>query len=1051
MSASPKGVAETSVCVRCTNHITMGHAYELGGNRWHTHCFSCYKCDKPLSCDSDFLVLGTSDLICFECSDSCKCCGKKIDDLAIILASSNEAYCSDCFKCCKCGEKINDLRYAKTKKGLFCITCHERLLARKKYHEEKKRRLKKQLPIVPNPSLTHSLSLLDNSRIESGGEETASTNNMNLGLDPGLNLTPESDPYSETPNSAPVRSKSRSTTADLLQHQHIHDNNHNYGQEHNVREELQQPAAASPSPPPQKIITAPIDFSKKDSIVKSNSNSVIAQFLDDEYHDDNESVTTEHRHSASQLDKILQNTLDNSEEDTLQIGPTFNTSDILPSSSRQPSDSSFTVSRSELEQHLTYSPQSSINKTPSHSSVKSPLYGLQPPKSPDVHRHAMVFETDSYEDITTNQHSMANSNVMKTPKGKNKSTEEDYVLRTPKSDSEPRPTGLGISTPKSLQKFKLSSSLSIISPRAEIVKQTSIIGVPYESLDERSLNLGNTEHSSVAVNSAPGHHRRTSSGAKISTRSLSFRSKNLISNLRSKSKSSNSPNKPADKDSDTHSGWGVASVHSAIDESSSSLPSGSIRRRISSRGQSDSTIYSHLPAEGDQQQSHIRSKSGSNKVSMFRTPPLGSTNTGTNSHSKSVSIDAGNHNVIREDEKAEDGGTFTPTAKELFGKDVRTISLQLRKLNMEVNELQLTKAQLTADIEKLRITRDILTTENEVLRNESKDLRQMVPSQESLPEEKYDTEFNGNGNPMSPTKNQLTSASSSSVAKPRFWKLFGSGNANVRQVNPNSSKSVEISAPMLQNPNEFDDLKLLPIQNSGSNDSVPSNSLSSTGSDGQTLYGSPLVSRCAYEKRDVPLIITTCLDYIESSPELMMTEGIYRKSGSQVLIEQFEKKFAEEERVDFARLNTDVHAVTSILKRYLRKLPNPIFSYQCYESLVNLVRDNNLLTEIPLNKNTNQPPIFDNMLEKLCSVLRTLPIQHLITLRLLCNHLEHIMEYKEDNLMNLHNLALVFAPGLIKDYTGEKDVVDMKERNYLIGFVLLNYRELFHVLQNTDL
>lgn len=76
---------------------------------------------------------------------------KKIDDLAIILSSSNEAYCSDCFKCCKCHENIQDLRYAKTKKGLFCLHCHEKLLAKRRTYDEKKRKLleKKNLPKIP--------------------------------------------------------------------------------------------------------------------------------------------------------------------------------------------------------------------------------------------------------------------------------------------------------------------------------------------------------------------------------------------------------------------------------------------------------------------------------------------------------------------------------------------------------------------------------------------------------------------------------------------------------------------------------------------------------------------------------------------------------------------------------------------------------------------------------------------------------------------------------------------------------------------------------------
>lgn len=68
---------ELPVCVKCKEPITTGHAYELGYDRWHIECFACHKCDRLLTCDSDFLVLGTGALICFDCSDSCKSCGKK--------------------------------------------------------------------------------------------------------------------------------------------------------------------------------------------------------------------------------------------------------------------------------------------------------------------------------------------------------------------------------------------------------------------------------------------------------------------------------------------------------------------------------------------------------------------------------------------------------------------------------------------------------------------------------------------------------------------------------------------------------------------------------------------------------------------------------------------------------------------------------------------------------------------------------------------------------------------------------------------------------------
>ena len=53
------------------------------------------------------------------------------------------------------------------------------------------------------------------------------------------------------------------------------------------------------------------------------------------------------------------------------------------------------------------------------------------------------------------------------------------------------------------------------------------------------------------------------------------------------------------------------------------------------------------------------------------------------------------------------------------------------------------------------------------------------------------------------------------------------------------------------------------------------------------------------------------------------------------------------------------------------------------------------------------------------------------------------MQYKDYNLMGLNNISLVFAPGLIRDVSGEKDISDMRERNYIIAFILEHYKELF--------
>ena len=101
-----------------------------------------------------------------------------------------------------------------------------------------------------------------------------------------------------------------------------------------------------------------------------------------------------------------------------------------------------------------------------------------------------------------------------------------------------------------------------------------------------------------------------------------------------------------------------------------------------------------------------------------------------------------------------------------------------------------------------------------------------------------------------------------------------------------------------------------------------------------TLYGSDLTARCEFEKRVVPSLITRCLEEVEARG--LDVEGIYRKSGSfsQIKAVQtaFEKDNAKE--FDLSDEDLDIHAVTSALKQYLRKLPMPLMTYDAYDEII---------------------------------------------------------------------------------------------------------------------
>ena len=140
----------------------------LAGNRWHILCFRCNKCDILLDQDPNLLLLGDGSMICNNCTYSCSACGNKIEDLAIL--TGDQAFCAACFKCRNCKKKIENLTYARTSKGIFCMPCHEMFMARRRMKQKSKiitrskdavsaplPQLQKDLPNLPIFLLPHSV------------------------------------------------------------------------------------------------------------------------------------------------------------------------------------------------------------------------------------------------------------------------------------------------------------------------------------------------------------------------------------------------------------------------------------------------------------------------------------------------------------------------------------------------------------------------------------------------------------------------------------------------------------------------------------------------------------------------------------------------------------------------------------------------------------------------------------------------------------------------------------------------------------------------------
>ncbi|KAF7868543.1 hypothetical protein EAF04_005074 [Stromatinia cepivora] len=141
-------------CKGCGDILEEGKAFELAGNRWHLNCFRCNTCGTLLDSDANLLLLGDGSLICNNCTYSCSACNNKIEDLAIL--TGDQAFCATCFRCRNCKRKIENLRYARTSQGIFCMNCHESLMARRRKKSRAAANAKKkddQSPMLVDKSL----------------------------------------------------------------------------------------------------------------------------------------------------------------------------------------------------------------------------------------------------------------------------------------------------------------------------------------------------------------------------------------------------------------------------------------------------------------------------------------------------------------------------------------------------------------------------------------------------------------------------------------------------------------------------------------------------------------------------------------------------------------------------------------------------------------------------------------------------------------------------------------------------------------------------------
>uniref|UniRef100_A0A0N5AQ83 Rho-GAP domain-containing protein n=1 Tax=Syphacia muris TaxID=451379 RepID=A0A0N5AQ83_9BILA len=148
----------------------------------------------------------------------------------------------------------------------------------------------------------------------------------------------------------------------------------------------------------------------------------------------------------------------------------------------------------------------------------------------------------------------------------------------------------------------------------------------------------------------------------------------------------------------------------------------------------------------------------------------------------------------------------------------------------------------------------------------------------------------------------------------------------------------------------------------------------------------------------VPLLVKLCIGVVEAHG--MDTVGIYRIPGNTAAVNALKENLnLGLENVDFKDLRwKDVNVVSSLLKMFLRKLPEPLLTDKLY----------------PIFIDANRITAHAQRLHKLRNLVRKLPAAHYATLKYLMHHLRVVSSHSSVNKMETRNLALMFGPSIVR-------------------------------------
>ncbi|KAM6920624.1 uncharacterized protein PEZ65_012543 [Lycodopsis pacificus] len=205
------------------------------------------------------------------------------------------------------------------------------------------------------------------------------------------------------------------------------------------------------------------------------------------------------------------------------------------------------------------------------------------------------------------------------------------------------------------------------------------------------------------------------------------------------------------------------------------------------------------------------------------------------------------------------------------------------------------------------------------------------------------------------------------------------------------------------------------------------------GGNKEKVFGCDLLEHLTASSHEIPHVLQCCSEYVEKHG---VVDGIYRLSGVSSNIQKLRGEFESDGSPDLNKdlYLQDIHCVSSLCKAYFRELPNPLLTYQLYDKFAEAVA-------IQLE---------EERLVKIRDVLKELPPPHHRTLEFLMRHLVRMASYCSETNMHSRNLAIVWAPNLLRSkdieasgFNGTAAFMEVRVQSIVVEFILTHVPQLF--------